>query len=930
MSKGCEIHVISNTHWDREWLFDFQETRMMLVEFLDLLLGILDSEPRYRAFLLDSQSVPLEDYLEIRPEARERVMRHVTDGRLWVGPWYTCPEGFIVNGESLVRNLLYGHRVAGEFGKVLKVGHTPFSYGQNSQMPQIYAGFGIGTILFYHGVSHEDVENEFIFEGADGTRILGSQMSSFARYNAYFHLYRPMVYGTSIDERMHTWTKQGLPFHLATEEGYRDHHLLLDVPKTYHRERLAELLKVLRDKEADTATTRYLAFMMGHDSSVPDLVEVQIIADGKELLPGDTLIHSTLPDWIEKVKKNVKDLTVLKGERRIPKMMGGRLHLYSDVLSSRTRVKRLNAKAELALQRRAEPLATLGWVLGAEYPARLLDQAWKFLLQSHAHDSIAGSGVDEIEKDVTYRLRQATNIAKGVASRGLQTLQRRIDNSNGTPDDIFLTVFNPSPFSRTEVVTAVVDLPLTSDFKAFEILDEGKGISQPVQISTRKPHHAVVNHAGDAPAMMECEQVRFHFLAKDIPALGYTVYRLVHSSASLVGTMTSGVNSAENGCLTVQIGPWGNLVVYHMASGQIFDDLHTFEDGGEAGHAWMHIEPALDRILSNVGLPAQVAVEEDGPLLVRYRIDYQLKVPKRLEENGGDPWQRLDGSGNSASRSEETCELKITSYVTLRRGAPFVEITTRFVNTARNHRLRVMFPTKLETSVCHAESAFDVVEREIDHGPESPWYGGVNATFPMHRFVDISEKEAGIAIINDGLREYQVTENYEHAIALTLMRAYEVSLTTVSKRWDPHPEMTLSQCPGEHEFRYWIYPHVGGWDQGDVMRAAEVVSVPLEIVQAGTHGGDLPKQNGFLSIEPSNLVLTALKHSEQGGRLVMRFYNPADKTLKGKIKTSLKVKSVHLLTLEEKEDEKLEVKNNSVSLKVEPKKIVTLGMDLAL
>lgn len=266
MPKGVEIHVISNTHWDREWLFDFQETRMMLVEFLDLLLGILDNEPRYRAFLLDSQSVPLEDYLEIRPEARERVIRHVTDGRLWVGPWYTCPEGFIVNGESLVRNLLYGHRVAAEFGKVMKVGHTPFSYGQNSQMPQIYSGFGIDTILFYHGVSHEDVENEFIFEGADGTRILGSQMSSFARYNAYFHLYRPMVYGTSIDERMTTWTKQGLPFHLATEEGHRDHHILLDVPKVYNREQLPELLKALRDREADTATTRYIAFMVGHDS----------------------------------------------------------------------------------------------------------------------------------------------------------------------------------------------------------------------------------------------------------------------------------------------------------------------------------------------------------------------------------------------------------------------------------------------------------------------------------------------------------------------------------------------------------------------------------------------------------------------------------------------------------------------------------------
>jgi alpha-mannosidase len=226
------------------------------------------------------------------------------------------------------------------------------------------------------------------------------------------------------------------------------------------------------------------------------------------------------------------------------------------------------------------------------------------------------------------------------------------------------------------------------------------------------------------------------------------------------------------------------------------------------------------------------------------------------------------------------------------------------------------------------ESAFDVVEREIDHGPESPWFGGVNATFPMHRFVDISDDEAGFAILNDGLREYQVSEDTCRTIALTLMRAYEVSLTTVSKRWDAHPEMTLSQCPGEHEFRYWIYPHKGRWDKGEVMREAEVTSVPLEIVQAGAHGGDLPKQKGFLCIEPSNLVLTALKHSESGDRLVMRFFNPTTKVLSGKIKTNLKVKSAYRLTLEEKEEAKLEVKRDSVSLKVEPKKIVTLGLDL--
>src|SRR5690606_27540968 len=133
-------------------------------------------------------------------------------------------------GESLLRNLLYGHRVARSFGHVMKVGHTPFSYGQNSQLPQIYRGFDIDTMLFYHGVSHDEVPNEFIFEGADGTQILGSQMSSGARYNFYFHVYRPVVFGTKQHERMYAWEKGGLPFRLCREEQSTDHHVLLDVP----------------------------------------------------------------------------------------------------------------------------------------------------------------------------------------------------------------------------------------------------------------------------------------------------------------------------------------------------------------------------------------------------------------------------------------------------------------------------------------------------------------------------------------------------------------------------------------------------------------------------------------------------------------------------------------------------------------------------
>lgn len=928
MSRGYEIHVIANTHWDREWLYNFQETRQMLVELMDLLLDVLDKEPRYKSFLLDGQSVPIEDYLEIRPENRARLDKHVADGRLLIGPWYTLPECFTVNGESLVRNLTYGHRVSREHGGVMKVGHTAFSYGQNSQMPQIYQGFGVEVMLFYHGVSHDQVANEFIFEAADGTRILGSQMSSGARYNFYHNVYRPAVFGKDITERLYRWTEGGLPFHLCREDRSMGHHILLDPVRGFDKERARQCIKALRDKEADIATTPYLAFMMGHDSSIPDLVEMDLIDEARKVLKGDTILHSRLPDLVEKVKKAAKNLKVLKGERRTPVLMNQRIHLYSDVLSSRTRIKRLNALTEQALQRWAEPFAVLAWQLGAAFPASSLDLAWKTLLKSQPHDSISSSGIDDIERDVRDRLRQAINLSDSVLARSLQHIQRRIDNSGAGTDEVLVTVFNASPRPRTEVVTAVVDVPNTSAMSGFEVADAGaKRKAEPVQLATRKPHFAVVNHAADATYMLESEQVKFHFEAKDIPAFGYSTFKLVPTKTFGRGGLVCGRNAMENEHLCVVINEDGTFSVLHKATGQWYDGLNSFEDGGEVGNAWMHIEPAIDRIVSSIGAPASIALEENGAMLARYRIEYEMTIPATFDEAGGDAWRRLDGGGSSARRSEETVSLRITSYVTLRKGARSVEVTTRFNNTAKYHRLRVLFPTDRNTNVCHVETPFDVVERQAEPGADSPWQAA-NATFPMQRFVDVSDKRGGLAIINDGLREYEVMPGEERTIAITLMRAYEIALTTVSKRWERHPEMELSQCPGEHEFRYLVFPHAGAWDQGDVYTEVERLNVPLELAQAGPHKGDLPQRASFIEVTPVNAVVSAMKQSEDGKSLVLRLFNPTTKSIHATIKTHAKLRSAQLVTLEETSAKKLTVQAKSVKVPMGPKKIVTVKLDL--
>jgi len=301
-----------------------------------------------------------------------------------------------------------------------------------------------------------------------------------------------------------------------------------------------------------------------------------------------------------------------------------------------------------------------------------------------------------------------------------------------------------------------------------------------------------------------------------------------------------------------------------------------------------------------------------------------LNAPARLEENRGDDWQRLDGAPNSSCRSTETRPLPITSLVTLKKNAKAVEVNVMFDNTCDDHRLRVLFPTFLETNTCSVESAFDVVDRPIEPAAGEPWSDAPRATFPMQRFIDLSDGTFGLAVINDGLREYEVTRDGRRGVAVTLLRAFEVALTTVSKRWERHPEMRLSQAHGAHEFRFLLYAHPGAWAAADVPRLAEELALPLQPAQAGPHTGSLPRRHSLLETSPSNLLLSALKLAQNGGGLMLRLYNPTSEHITGAVTFGERVKSARLVTLEELPAGELNWEGATINLSAPPKKIITV------
>ena len=154
------VHIVSHSHWDREWYLPFEKHRMHLVELVDAILEKFETDESYRSFFLDGQTIALDDYLEIRPQKREQIEKYVREGRLCIGPWYVLQDEFLTSGESCVRNLLTGMESAKKYGKVSHIGYFPDAFGNAGQMPQVLKQAKMEAIAFGRGVKPIGLNNE--------------------------------------------------------------------------------------------------------------------------------------------------------------------------------------------------------------------------------------------------------------------------------------------------------------------------------------------------------------------------------------------------------------------------------------------------------------------------------------------------------------------------------------------------------------------------------------------------------------------------------------------------------------------------------------------------------------------------------------------------------------------------------------------------
>lgn len=881
--KDKTFHVISNTHWDREWRYPFQRNRQMLVDMIDNILEILDTEPDYKAFHLDSQSIVIKDYLEIRPHKEEQIIKHVKNKRLFIGPWYVLPEQFQVGGENLIRNLLIGHKTSKKYGRVSKIGYSPFSWGQISQLPQIYKEFGIELIMFYRGVNSIDSPKaEFLWIGADGTEAVSSRFSTMPRYNFYFYIYRPVIHNEFFADVEYKWSTGGVPFHFSDQHLADDDYFIVDPLDGYYPENIKKQVEAIINDQVDDFTTSNVIWMEGHDSSGPNIKTVQIIKDIKKIFPDLNVMHSTLEDYAKLIFESA-DVNALKkvyGERRSSQFDRRSGNMYGYTTSARMYLKQKNFEAEKWTQFYAEPFNVFSALAGRDINDQYLDKAWELIVQNSSHDSIGGCSLDQIHNDMMDRYRQAIEISKGVFERSLKHIIKNLDLPKASEENLFLVAFNPNNYLRDEVVECSIDIPKEFDKGDFNIYDfDGNEIEK--QIVRIESYQPVLEQLIDRPMYFDMIRYKCFIHLKNVPEFGYKCFYLKSIKNEKFKIKNSHEDKIENDFLKIKINANGTFDLFDKVNKKVFKGFGYFYDEGEAGHAWVNI-PTKPFITTLKSKP-KIKLIHNGTLSTTVKISHKIKLPIKLAER--------------KKKNPKFVLVEVDLFITLHKNSKRVDLKVEVDNKAESHRLRIMFPTGLDVEFHYGEGQFDVVKRSSERPDTKDWIEQPMYDYPLHHFADVTDAKHGLALLVDGLKEYELLNDKKKTLAVTLFRGFEYIIAPSSKQ--DYTLLKGSQCLGKSSYHLAIYPHKGNWQDGDVYKEAINFNNHLSVVQSGKSKGKLPSELSFVKVTPDDLVFSALKKSEDGNGFVLRVYNPTEKDIEGKVEFYNSIFKVEQVTLEE-------------------------------
>lgn len=747
------VAVIPHTHWDREWYLPFQTFRLRLVALLDELLPALEADPAFAHFTLDGQLAVVDDHVAVRPEHEAVVRRLVTSGRVSVGPWYTLPDEFLVSGETLVRDLQVGMARAAELGGAMAVGYLPDMFGHVAQMPQLLAQCGFAHAVVWRGVPASVDRTSFRWVAPDGSGVRAE--------------YLPTGYGNGARV-----PATGAELVARVDEFARSHATLLDGAP--------------------------VLWMNGTDHLLPQPHLARVVAEANAGQHDYELRVTSLPEALDAAAAHDATtgtvLAVHDGELR----SGARANLLMGVVSNRVDVRAAAARAERALERRAEPLSAL--LLPVErWPAALLAEGWLGVLRNAAHDSVCACSADEVVDAVIHRYAEARQLGDGLGDAAVAAHAAAVAHDGPV-------VVNPAARTRSGLVEIdhrggdappgtqdievrgaeavlhllpsialgaglVAELEYLAQYRGarIEVVDDGGAPGEVVVDLARSPAGQLVT--ADARAVLEAlmrggaetggprrcrvvvrQEPARRVLARVDELAGYA-WRGWQPGALAGAPVAVGPDdrSLGNGLVDVVVDPDDGTWALADDRGETVTGLGRLVDGGDVGDTYNWCPPDHDAVVDR---PTSVTVEvtERGPLRGRLVVRATHGWPTHA-----------DGGARVG-----LVEVDVVTTLELRAGERLVRLTTALDNRARDHRLRVHLPLPRPAAASEAGCCFAAVTRGLvaEGGPTEM----ALATYPADRFV----RAGGLTVVVEGVTEYELVaigNDNAHELALTMLRA---------------------------------------------------------------------------------------------------------------------------------------------------------------
>jgi alpha-mannosidase len=873
MTSPLRVLVVAHTHWDREWYHPAGHFRHRLVALVDELLD--DPPPPRTSFLLDGQTIVLDDYLAVRPERRAELSALLREGRLEAGPWYVLADELIPGGEALVRNLLAGRdalrALRAESPPVL---YCPDAFGHPAALPELAAGFGLATIVAWRGYG--------------GTRWPpGDAVRWCAPSDAEAVLY-----------------------HLAPD-GYELGSSLPDAPSAAI-ERWRRLETVL----APRSTLGVVLLPNGADHHARQRRQREALSALASAATPAEIVPSSLRGFASAVQEaaRARTLPVVRGELRDSY---GYAWTLQGTLASRASQKRENACLERLLVRDVEPWLALAPEGGTAGSRALLRAAWRALLEGQPHDTLCGTSVDAVATALDARHAAVADRAHVLRDDALLALLGHdVERARSAQD-----AWTPAVVLRNRAARArggVVELELSAKIADVAV---GPGSAErqgarhrapswrvggmPLQLLGRRERVALTESPRDYPDADLVVEARAVGWVEAMP--GYALHTRMHGATgdAHAGAVPTPVRvegtSMENGLLRVDVGPDGDVRVRDLRTGRVIEHAVSLEDAADVGDLYT---PAI-REPRPVSAPRRVRVVHRGPLRGQLSIEWRL---------------------TSGSR-RAPMSLCVVALV-LDAGAPFVRFRVDGFNSAADHRLRLRVGTGLPDATTIADSAFHVVERRpVDVSDDDAAMEHVVPTAPLHRYVSRYASDAGATVFSDGLAEHEALA--DGTVAVTLLRAVgELSRHDLPERpghagW---PAATpLAQSLGPYRAELALAPH--GPDtpaqRHDVEQLADDVLLPLTGRTLRSNLGE-PTIAGGLELEGEGLAFSAAMPAREQGWIVLRCVNRLDGAARGRWRARRSIAEAKLARLDETPFEPLDVDGDAVAFVAPPHAIVTL------